>query len=104
MLLRFGVTNIILSRLALLAIAALPLLDISSSQRAAYAAGLLIAVPLLFWSGVALVGRETYRVARSRGFRAIPRELWRLLLHGKRVRDEYDAVDTPEAEREVTRT
>ncbi len=103
MLFRLGVTNIILSKLLLLVIAALPLLDISGSQRAVYAAILVAAMPVLFWSGVALVGRQTYRVARSHGFRAVPRELWRLLRHGKRVRDEYDAAGAPRPVREVTR-
>ncbi len=103
MLFRLGVTNIILSKLVLLVIAALPLLDISGSQRATYAAILAAAMPVLFWSGVALVGKETYRVARSRGFRAVPRELWRLLRNGKRVRDQYEEVGAPEPTREATR-
>lgn len=102
MLLRVGVANIVLSKLILLVIAALPLLDISGGQRAAYAAGLAIAMPVLFWSGIALVGRETWRVARSRGFRAVPRELWRMLRHGKRVRDDCETVSARQAAREVT--
>jgi hypothetical protein len=83
MLVRLGVTNIIVSKLILVAIAMLPLLDISGTQRATFATGLVIAMPLLFWSGVALVGRESWRVARRRGWRAVPRELWTLLRHGR---------------------
>ncbi|MEX0745388.1 MAG: transporter suffix domain-containing protein [Phycisphaeraceae bacterium] len=87
MVLRLGIANIVLSKLILLVIAALPLLDISASQRATYATVLVISMPVLFWSGVALVGRETWRVARHRGLRVVPRELWRLFRHGERARD-----------------
>jgi len=83
-ILRVGVSAMIISRLCLLAIAVLPLLDIPGNQRATYAAALLVATPMLWWGGLALVGREAWRAARRHGWRQTPRYLWKVLRYGER--------------------
>lgn len=39
---------------------------------------LAVAAELVFWGGVALLGYSTYKVARAKGLRRVPAELWRL--------------------------
>lgn len=84
MLLRVGVLLIVLSLLPWIALAALPFLGLGGARAAATAGGLVIAAEVLFWCGLALAGRETWQTARAHGWRAVPRELWRLLLRGRR--------------------
>ncbi len=35
-----------------------------------------------FWLGVLLMGYTTYRAAKARGWRSVPRELWRIKVGG----------------------
>lgn len=70
---QLGVVLIIVSCLAWLAIAAVPLLQLPLTQKAAIVPGLLILGELLFWCGALLVGKEV--AARYRHW-LNPRYLW----------------------------
>ena len=44
-------------------------------------AALAITAELIFWGGILLVGYSTYKVARAKGLRQVPAELWRMFRH-----------------------
>ncbi len=56
----FGCVFLVLSVLAWVAIAALPFLSLSAGEAAGITAGLLIAGEVLFFVGVALLGKEVW--------------------------------------------
>ncbi len=39
---------------------------------------LVICAEVIFWGGVLLLGYSTYKLARAKGIRRVPAELWRL--------------------------
>lgn len=82
MLFRIGLIAIVLSFVPWLAIAAAPLLGLSLAASAGLVAGALVGAEVLFWSGLALAGKDTWRTVKARGWRRAPRELARLLVHG----------------------
>ena len=83
MLFRAGLIAIVLSLVPWLAIAAAPLLGLSLTAGAGLVAGALVAAEVLFWVGLALAGKDTWQTIKSRGWRRAPRELLRLLVHGR---------------------
>jgi hypothetical protein len=83
MLFRLGLVAVVLSFVPWLAIAAAPLFGLSLGASAGLAAGLAVAAEVLFWAGLALVGKDTWQAIRARGWRRAPRELGRLLVHGR---------------------
>ena len=80
---RVGLVAIALSFVPWVVIAAAPLLGLSLAASAGLVAGLLVAAEVLFWSGLALAGKETWQTVKARGWRHAPRELGRLLVHGR---------------------
>ena len=82
MAVRLGVVLILLSSLPWLALVVLPFLGLGAGGAAAAGGGLILVAEVAFWLGLVLVGRVTWRLARSRGWRRVPGALWRLLRHG----------------------
>jgi hypothetical protein len=80
---RIGLLAIALSFVPWLAIAVAPLLGLSLGESAGLVAGLAVAAEVLFWTGLALAGRDTWQAIRTRGWRRAPRELLRLLVAGR---------------------
>lgn len=85
---RIGLIAIVLSFVPLLMIAAVPLFGLSLGGVAGLVAGALVVAEVLFWAGLALAGKDTWQTIKARGWRRAPRELGRLLVHGRpTVRD-----------------
>ena len=82
-LLRIGVVLMIVSVLPWLTLLVLPFLGLSGGDTAAAVGALLVAAEILFWLGVVLAGRDTWRLARSQGWRRVPGGLWRVLRYGE---------------------
>jgi hypothetical protein len=80
---RLGLIAIALSVVPWLAVAAAPLLGLSLSASAGLVAGLAVVAEVLFWAGLAMVGKPAWQVIRARGVRHAPRELGRLLVQGR---------------------
>ena len=83
MLFRLGILAIIASFVPWLAIALAPLVGLSLSGAAGLVGAALITAEILFWSGLALAGRDTWRAVRANGWRRAPRALARLLVRGR---------------------
>jgi len=83
MVFRLGLIAIVLSFVPWLALAAAPLLGLSLSAGAGLVAGALVVAEVLFWVGLALAGKDTWQTIKARGWRRAPRELVRLLVHGR---------------------
>ncbi len=80
MLFRLGVVAIIVSFLPWLALAVAPLLGLPI---AGAAAGAIVAAEVLFWSGLALAGKDTWQAVKANGWRRAPGVLVRLLVRGR---------------------
>ena len=83
MLFRLGILAIIASVLPWLAIALAPLVGRSLSGAAGLIGAALITAEILFWSGLALAGKDTWHAVRANGWRRAPRALARLLTRGR---------------------
>ena len=73
---------IAVSFLPYLAIAALPAVGVSGTALGAGIGALFIAAEVVFFLGVVVVGRDTWRAVRRHGWRRTPRALWHLLRWG----------------------
>jgi hypothetical protein len=82
-LFRVGLIAIALSVVPWLAIAAAPVLGLSLGASAGLVAGALLVAEVLFWVGLLMVGKPTWQAIKARGWRHAPRELGRLLVHGR---------------------
>lgn len=71
---RIGILLMAVAILGSVGVAVTAALGASLGQLAA----LIIAVELLFWGGTLLLGYSTYKVARAKGLRRVPGELWRM--------------------------
>lgn len=80
---RVGLIAIVLSFVPWLAIAAAPLLGLSFGASAGLVAGSLVVAEVLFWTGLAMAGKDTWQTIKASGWRRAPRELSRLLIHGR---------------------
>jgi hypothetical protein len=80
---RVGLMAIVLSFVPWLAIAAAPLLGLPLGAIAGLVAGSLVLAEVLFWAGLAMAGKDTWQTIKARGWRRAPRELSRLLVHGR---------------------
>jgi hypothetical protein len=80
---RVGLVAIVLSFLPWLGIVIAPLLGLSLGAGAGLVAGSLVAAEVLFWAGLAMAGKETWQAIKATGWRRAPRELARLLVHGR---------------------
>lgn len=78
---RIGLIAILVSFLSWLAIAGVPLLGLRAGAIVAVVAALAILAEVLFWAGLALVGKDTWQAIRSHGWRA-PGQLIHLLVRG----------------------
>ena len=83
MMFRIGLIAIALSVVPWLAIAAAPLLGLSLGASAGLVTGALVVAEVLFWAGLAMAGKDTWQAIKARGWRNAPRELGRLLVHGR---------------------
>ena len=83
MLVRLGAGLIAASCLLWGALLLVPILPGSVAARATRAGVIFVAAEILWWVGVALIGREAWRVVRSHGWRRLPSVLWQLLRHGR---------------------
>ena len=83
MLLRVGLIAIVLSFVPWLAIGAAPLLGLSLGASAGLVGVSLVVAEVLFWVGLALAGKDTWKTIKARGWRRAPHELTRLLIHGR---------------------
>ena len=80
---RVGLAAIALSFVPWLMIAAAPLFGLSLGASAGLVTGLLVVAEVLFWTGLTLAGKDTWQAVKARGWRRAPRELGRLLVHGR---------------------
>jgi hypothetical protein len=88
MMFRIGLVAIVLSILPWLAIAAAPLFGLSLGAALGLVGALLVVAEVLFWIGLALAGRDTWRSVRAHGWQRAPRELARLFVDGRRPVDD----------------
>ena len=80
---RVGLIAIVLSFVPWLAIGVAPLLGLSLGASAGLVGVALVVAEALFWIGLAMAGKDTWRTIKARGWRRAPRELARLLVHGR---------------------
>ena len=83
MLFRVGLIAIVLSFVPWLAIGVAPLLGLSLGASAGLVGVSLVVAEVLFWVGLALAGKDTWKTIKARGWRRAPRKLTRLLIHGR---------------------
>jgi hypothetical protein len=81
---RVGAGLIVLSLLGWLMIPLVPVVGFRGGAALTAAAVLVVLAEILFWLGVVLIGRQTWELARSHGWRQVPAQLWRLLRYGRR--------------------
>ncbi len=82
-MIRVGVLLIALSFLAWLLILAVPFVGLSGGAAVATVAGLAIGAEVIFWLGLVLAGRDTWKLAKQHGWRGVPAALWRTLRFGQ---------------------
>ena len=80
---RIGLIAILVSFLSWLAIAGVPLLGLRAGASVAVVAALAIVAEVLFWAGLALVGKDTWQAIRSHGWRRASGQLIHLLVRGR---------------------
>jgi hypothetical protein len=80
---RVGLIAILLSFVGWLAILGVPFLGLQAGASVAVAAALAILAEILFWAGLALVGKDTWQAIRSHGWRRAPRQLINSLVQGR---------------------
>ena len=80
---RVGVVAIALSFLPWLAIAVAPLLGVSLGAGIGVVGVSLVVAEVLFWTGLALAGKDTWRAIKAHGWRRAPRALARFLIDGR---------------------
>ncbi|MDT7578856.1 MAG: hypothetical protein QOK35_116 [Pseudonocardiales bacterium] len=99
---RVGLVAIALAFVPWVMIAAAPLLGLPLGAIAGLVTGLLVVAEVLFWAGLALAGKDTWQTVKARGWRRAPRELGRLLVHGRPQapgRESPSAVRDPHLDR-----
>lgn len=83
MMFRVGLIAVVLSFVPWLLVAAAPLLGLPLGTSAGLVVGSVVLAEVLFWAGLALAGKQTWQTVKARGWRHAPRELGRLLVHGR---------------------
>ena len=76
MMIRAGVLLIVLSFVCWLLIVFVPVLGLDGGGTFAAIAGLAVAAEVVFWLGLVLAGRETWKLAKANGWRGVPVALW----------------------------
>ncbi len=82
---RVGLVAIVLSFLPWLAIAAAPLLGLSLGAGVGVVGIAVVVAEALFWVGLALAGKDTWRAITAHGWRRAPRALATLVVRGRPV-------------------
>lgn len=85
MALRAGVVLIVASFALLLLIPLVPVVGLRGLAAAGAIGGVVVACEVMFWLGVLLAGRDTWKVVRAHGWRRVPGALWQLLRHPDRT-------------------
>jgi hypothetical protein len=80
---RIGVLLLVLSVVCWLLIPLVPLAGLRGVAAASAVGGLVVGAEVVFWLGLVLAGRDTWKLAKEHGWRAAPRALWRVLRDGK---------------------
>ncbi|CAM2956004.1 transporter suffix domain-containing protein [Skermania piniformis] len=83
MLLRVGVSLILLSFIPWLTLVVAPLAGVSLASGAGLVAAAVVVAEIMFWSGLALAGKDTWQSVKANGLRRAPRELARILVVGR---------------------
>lgn len=83
MLFRIGLIAIVLSFVPWLMLGVAPLLGLPLGASAGLVGVSLVLAEAMFWIGLALAGKDTWRTIKARGWRRAPRELTRLLRYGR---------------------
>ncbi|MEX0992571.1 MAG: transporter suffix domain-containing protein [Solirubrobacterales bacterium] len=82
MALRLGIGMIIAALVAPLTILVVPFFGVMGSQLTAYATMIAICAEVMFWGGIALMGRDTWRAIRDHGWRRTPRRILEVVRAG----------------------
>ncbi len=82
-MIRTGVLLIVLSFVCWLLVPVVPFLGLNGGTAFAAVAGLLIVAEVVFWLGLVLAGRETWKLAKANGWRGVPAALWQTLRDGR---------------------
>ena len=90
MFFRIGLIAIVLSFVPWLAIGVAPLLGLSLGASAGLIGVSLVVAEVLFWTGLALAGKDTWQTIKARGWRRAPRGVFivrqrRLQVLGRRL-------------------
>ncbi len=106
---RVGIVAIVASFVAWIVIALAPLVGplvgMSLGQGAGFVGVILVIAEVLFWAGLALAGKDTWRTVKVHGWRRAPGELTKLLVHGRPVQAPERPADQPaQAEPFVSRS
>lgn len=80
---RIGLVAIVLSFVPLLGLAVAPFLGLSVSEGAGLLGVAIVVAEVMFWAGLAIAGKDTWQTVKAHGWRRAPRELARLLVHGR---------------------
>jgi hypothetical protein len=80
---RLGVVLLLLSALCWLLVPAVPFTGLGGGAATAVVGALVVGAEVVFWLGLVLAGRDTWRLAKQHGWRGVPRALWRVLREGK---------------------
>lgn len=106
---RVGIVAIVASFAVWVVIALAPLVGpvvgLSLGEAGGAIGVLLVIAEVLFWAGLALAGKDTWRTVKVHGWRRAPGELTKLLVHGRPEQASERPGDQPaEAEPLVSRS
>jgi hypothetical protein len=82
-LVRLGVVLLLLSVVCWVLILAVPFTGLDGAALASAVGGLVIGAEAVFWLGLVLAGRDTWKLAKRHGWRRVPGALWQVLREGK---------------------
>ncbi|SIH92567.1 transporter suffix domain-containing protein [Mycobacteroides abscessus] len=83
MLFRVGIALIVLSIAPWLWLCAALFFGVSLTAGVGLSAAAAVAAEVMFWSGLAVCGKDTLKAVKCSGMRRAPRELVRLFFHGR---------------------
>lgn len=86
-MIRVGVVLLLLSAVCWVLILAVPFTGLGGAASAGAVAALVIGAEVVFWLGLVLAGRDTWKLARQHGWRGTPGALWRVLREGEPNRE-----------------
>jgi hypothetical protein len=80
LLTRLGVVLVALSLLPWIVVLGAPIVLGASTRAAAWSGASAIIAEVLFWIGVALLGKPVWNAVKEQGWRKVPSALWRRFL------------------------